>query len=108
MNHLDYLALNNHNVFTAEGLRLFLHNVVIVAQRRSIDIVAGISPIQYEQLMESRIGNEPIIRLAFVIIRDITHSNMSLAEVLARDPLLFIEALEQSDINIYYNVYSQN
>jgi hypothetical protein len=55
--------------------------------------------------MSQRIGNEPMLRLLFVMMRDILSVNILLAEVLVEDPVLFIQAMEQGDIHIYYQQY---
>jgi hypothetical protein len=105
MNHEDFVALNSQNNLTTNALRTLLRNIAIVSYRRNIPIIGGLSPQQYETLMLTRIGNEPMVRLLFVMIRDINAVNILLAEVLVEDPVLFIQAMEQGDIYIYYNQY---
>lgn len=105
MNHEDFVALNSQNTLTTNALRTLLRNLAIVAYRRNIYNIGGLSPQQYETLMSQRIGNEPMLRLLFVMIRDMLAVNILLAEVLVEDPMLFIQAMEQGDIYIYYQQY---
>ena len=104
MNPTDFENLTHETLISEEEVKLFLKNLLACAIQKKKRI-GGVEPQLYEEIMIRRIGEEPLFRLIFVLMRDMLSAEITIAEVLSRDPALYCKAIQQDDFTIYYNQY---
>jgi hypothetical protein len=102
-------TLNKIGILDFQSTHILLQNIRDACIEREIKKIGGLEPTIWMNSMNGRVGNEPMIRLMFIIIRDlISTKSITLAEVLCEDTALFITALKNENINPYYAIYPPN
>jgi hypothetical protein len=100
--------LNRNSAFDFNALQTLIANVRDACIEKKVKKIGGLEPNDWSSAMRARAGNEPVIRLVYVIFRDMTAAKVQLVEALAIDPALMVNALQDENINIYYAVYPPN
>lgn len=101
-----YQHLNHGNVFDCEGMRRAIHNVWTVCMARDIMLIENAMPLhEWKQMMEGRVGVEPLFRLLFIVFKVMRFHDIGLAEVLIEDPAFWLDCVNQGNIMPYYALY---
>lgn len=69
--------------------------------------INGMTPDNWMLLWETRVGYEPVFRLCFALSRAMDSAHITLMEVLAEDPILMVECLNNGNMLPYHLEYSQ-
>jgi hypothetical protein len=93
-------------MFSVDSLKNLIKNVSIVASVKHVSRLGAFENApEWEQYMNARVGNEPIVRLMFVIFRDMQHAEIRLDEVMALCPAEYVRFFEENQIPIYYEMF---
>jgi hypothetical protein len=93
-------------MFSVDSLKNLIKNVSTVATVKHVTQLGGFRDApEWEQMMTSRVGNEPIVRLMYVIFRDMVNADIRLDEVMAYDPASYVHYFEENQIPIYYELF---
>jgi hypothetical protein len=99
-----FSVLTSTTSITASALRVFIDNVVEVALERGLKTISIFTPYEWRDHWFGRIGKEPLLRLLYVIMRDIQHhSELTLCELLAEDPALMARCMHTGNMAPYYD-----
>jgi hypothetical protein len=102
-------TLNKIGIIDFQSTHILLQNIRDACIERGIKKIGGLEPTLWMNTMNGRVGNEPLTRLMFIIIRDLISTKfITLAEVLCEDTALFIQAMKEENINVYYAKYPPN
>ena len=102
----EYEIASAPNALTEQAIRFLLNNYVIVMNKRGItDIQGFLTPELWATSYLSRLGNEPMFRLLWAIIRDTLQKGIGLHEVLIEDASLFFDCMTNNDLIPYYKLY---
>jgi hypothetical protein len=92
-------------VFSASSLTNLIKNIATVAIVKHRALLGGLPPMEWEQRMSQRAGNEPIVRLMYVIFKDMNAAEIRLDEVMAYSPPDYIHFFEENQIAPYYEMF---
>lgn len=104
----EWRVLNNVNNFTTQSYIFFINNLRKVLMTKGRLEFDGLPIENWYMLMYQRMGNEPIVRLLWRCMFAMMQENIRIDEVLAIDPILYIECMEQGSMVPYYQIYPQN
>jgi hypothetical protein len=97
-------TLKHYTVLSDDGLRILVDSMVEIAQVRGLRDIGVLTPTEWSNHWLGRIGNEPILRLLFGMLRDIQQTtDVTLCELLATDPGLMASCMAVGDLGLYYN-----
>jgi len=92
-------------MFSVDSLKNLIKNVSIVATVKHVSRLGAFENApEWEQYMIGRVGNEPIVRLMYVIFRDMQNAFIRLDEVMALCPAEYVHYFEENQIPIYYEI----
>ena len=97
--------LGRTQILPLSSLFGLIKNIATVAIVKHHALLGGVSPAEWEQNMERRVGHEPILRLLFVIFRDMNAAEIRLDEVMAYAPREYIHFFEENQIAPYYELF---
>jgi hypothetical protein len=93
-------------MFSVDSLKNLIKNVSTVATVKHVTQLGGFRDApEWEHCMLGRVGNEPIVRLMFVIFRDMANADIRLDEVLAYNPAEYIRFFEENQVPVYYEMF---
>ena len=94
---------------TADMMRILIENTAEAAVAKGVKTIGGLPPNEWMDLLKARIGREPIFRLLYVLVRDMTvvkkNGPVVLSEVLVEDPAAWVAATKSLSLEQYWNVY---
>jgi hypothetical protein len=101
-----WIDVGRTQMFSVDSLRNLIKNVSIVASVKHVTQLGLYNNApEWEQWMLRRVGNEPIVRLLFVIYRDMTNAAIRIDEILAYSPAESVHFFEENQIPIYYEMF---
>jgi hypothetical protein len=90
-----------------ENVLELIKNVREALDARLIRKVDGLEPRHWEDWLIGRAGNEPFLRILYIVYRAIVKHDLTLMECLCEDPALIIQSMENGDVAAYYQRYPQ-
>lgn len=102
----EYEIASAPNALTEQAVRFLINNYVIVMNKKNITDIQGFqTPEQWGNAYLARLGNEPLFRLLWAIVRDTIQKGIGLHEVLIADAALFFDCMANGDVMPYYRLY---
>ena len=93
-------------MFSVDSLKNLIKNVSTVATVKHATQLGGFRDApEWEDFMIARVGKEPIVRLMYVIFRDMANADIRLDEILAYDPAAYVHYFEENQIPVYYDLF---
>ena len=96
------------NNFSTHGLNLLITNIKRVCRAKGKETLDGIPVNEWSWIMSGRVGNEPMIRLLYCVMRTMIAEDIGLSEVMSIDPEYYVHCLQQRDMILYYERYGNN
>jgi hypothetical protein len=109
-NRIEFDVLKSPNNFSQSALRLLVKKIKTACISKGILYFDGAAIDEFEQIILSRLdsGTEPLLKLLFRCIFGIINADIQFCEIFNEDPALFLEAVQQNDMAIYFDSYPSN
>jgi hypothetical protein len=104
----DWEKLTEVMDFTFNGMRILIENCRTACVAKGIQRIAGRDPDNWAEWMLSRVGQEPLVRLMFIVAVEMTRIGVTVVEIVARDPQLLHDCIENGDLAVYYRIYGHD
>jgi hypothetical protein len=113
MNHGNrvnrYQTIMDREHLTTPALRILIENAAEAAIAKGVKNIGGMPPEQWRDLLVARVGREPIFRLLYILVRDMTvvkkNGPVVLSEVLVEDPTMWVDATKRLNLAEYLGTY---
>lgn len=104
----DWEKLNELMDVTFNGVKVLIRNCREACVAKGIPRIAGRHPDDWVEWMTHRVGQEPLLRLVFLIVVEMSRLGLTLFEVMARDPQLLQDCLQNGSFAPYHLRYGDD
>ena len=100
--------VNSQPTLGTDGFRVLVENTLEAALAKGVKEIGAMPAEEWADRLKGRIGREPMVRLLYILFRDagaIKKTPVTLPEMLAEDPPLFVRCMEDLNMSGYWALY---